>query len=27
VTCDTFDDVLPITVETGAVIHCTLKGK
>lgn len=27
VTCDTFDDVLPITVETGAVIHCTLKGE
>ena len=27
ITCDVFDDVLPITVETGAVIHCTLKGK
>jgi hypothetical protein len=26
VTCETFDDVLALTMETGAVIHCTLQG-
>jgi len=27
ITCEAFDEALPIAVETGAVVHCTLKGK
>ncbi|MGA1343244.1 MAG: hypothetical protein ACO33A_09405 [Hyphomonas sp.] len=27
VTCETFDDVLALTMETGAVIQCTLQGR
>lgn len=25
--CSSFDEALPITVETGATVHCTLKGE